>query len=511
MQVELGQLSVEGLTLELPPHVSNGVPLPARRATVREAKGLRGTMSTDDGGVQLRDVAASELVLGALDWHFGVKTFLVTERPAKFGGVRAQIASGESGLDLDVELSNMQAERLQLTAGTLQVATEADALTLKLAVHGDDIGTLTAEQALFRDFELRTGELVMRAPELRVQRLNVDWGGERFKLEAATAEGETLTVSVQGSVITANEVALATFKLHGDDYTLGEGRFGTLGIDATLPTESAQPSAPSLLPKSKVSLFDYAVLDGLSGHLNVDVHLDIALPIIQHRRATHELRIPIEQGAIDYRKLESNLAALEDSLIDFSVRDGALVLEVGLPLIRTRGRGKPILRWDLSPADLELAEARRVRLAVLPNVRSATASEAAPKEAPKGDRNEEDKESSVRLRHLALENLDAVLTLAPGRSDAAALRELSFDDLQLTGAVHHDPEDTPREGTVRGSMRSLHARLERVPVGPSALRAELDLASLAELSVNLLDLKPQKVHAKLERLTLKAVALTPGR
>ncbi|HEX5658459.1 MAG TPA: hypothetical protein VFX59_14755, partial [Polyangiales bacterium] len=330
-----------------------------------------------------------------------------------------------------------------------------------------------------------------------------DWGGEKFKLEAATAEGETLSVAVEGGTITANDVALSAVGMHGDAYRLGQARFGKLAVEVEL-TSSASEGAPSK-PASK-PLFDYAVLDGLSGHLNVDVHVDIALPIIQHRRATHELRIPIDEGSIDYRKLESNLRPLEDSLIDFSVRDGGLVLEVGLPLIRTRGRGKPILRWDLSPADLELAEERRVRLAVLPNVRSASANSEPPKEKEK--EKDEDKESSVRLRELSLENIDAVLNLAPEPSKGTALRELSFAALELSGGVHHDPEGTPREGTLRGDLKNLRVVLAGLPLGASALRGELGLAALNELAVRFLDLKPQKVRAQLEQLTLKDVALS---
>lgn len=512
MQVELAQLSMEGMTLDLPPHVSDGVPLPARKATVREAKALRGTMVSDERGFRLDGVAASELVLAPLDWHFGKKTFLVCERPAKIGGLRAQVASGEDNFDLDVELSSMQAERLLLTAGTLKIGAETDAVELKLAVHGDDVGYLRAEQALFRDFELRTGSVVMSMPELRVRDLHVDWGGERFKMEASTAEGEALSIAIQGSTITANDVALATFGLHGDDYRVGEARFARLGLDAELGSASGEATAtdavaPAPAAQERTPLFDYALLDGLSGHINVDVLVDIALPIIQHRRATHELRIPIDEGSIDYRKLESNLAPLEDSLIDFSVRDGALMLEVGLPLIRTRGRGKPILRWDLSPTDLELAEERRVRLAVLPNVRSATVSEA-PKEPSKPD---PEKESSVRLRSLSFANVDAVLRLATDTSTRAAVRALSFADLQLSGGIHHDAEGSGRAGTVRGNARELSTVLAGVPVGESALRGEVRLGSLSELAVGFVDLKPQTVRARLENVALKSVALAdPG-
>lgn len=496
MQVELSQLSLEGMSLELPPHESDGVALPARKAQIREAKGLRGALRTDPG-VTLEGVAASEVMLGALDWHFGKKTFLATDRPAKLGGVRAHIDTSGSQVELDVALSSLQAEQLRLSVGAMTIVAEVDAVTLVLAVHGDDVGYLLAEQALFKALELRSGDLVLSMPELRVRRLNVDWGGEVFKLEAATAEGELMTVSIAGGVIDANDVALTAFGLQGDAITLGVASIRKLTLEASL-SKKASPTEGA--PKSGAAVFDYGLLDGLSGHLNVDAHVDIAVPIIHHRRATHELRIPIEDGSIDYRKLESNLAPLEDSLIDFSVRGSALVLELGLPLIRTRGRGKPILRWDLSPQDLELAEERRVRLAVLPRVRAANTTEPPKKE-------EDDKESSVRLRSLSLENLDAALHLSAVETPHAALRTLSFDALQLTGGVHHDPEAEPREGLVRGNLHQLHAVLEGLSLGTQALRGEVTLGAVSELAVRFLDVAPQKVHASLEALSVRDVSL----
>jgi hypothetical protein len=503
MQVELSKLSLEGLALELPPHPVDGQLLPSRKAEIRSGEALRGALLMDEQGLHLRGVAASELVLSSLDWHFG-KVFLASQRQVKLGGVRVRAESGGTRFDLDLELASVQADRLQLTVGELVVSAELDAVALQVAVHDDpEVGYLRADQALLKELQLRRGDLTISMPVLLVRNLNMDWGGEWFVLEASTLEGETLQLGYRGSVLSANDVAIRAFGLRGDDVKLDEARFGKLVVEARLPPRAPASPAEQGAP-SRVPLFDWRLLDGLSGHLNVDVHVDLAVPIIGHRRATHELRVPIDDGTIDYRKLESNLARLEDSLIDFSVRDGGLVLELGLPLIRTRGRGKPILRWPLSPADLELAENRLVRLAVLPNVKPAIQSEAP---RPEEEREKDGGPSSFRLRSLSAENIDAVLTLAAARpSPGVSLRVLSFGKLQLTGAVHHDPEAEPRDGMLRGSLANLHAALVGLPLGDSALRGELTLGALHELAVGFVDLVPQRVRATLESLTLRAVA-----
>ncbi len=129
----------------------------------------------------------------------------------------------------------------------------------------------------------------------------------------------------------------------------------------TSPTRSASPPEWTEV---------MTLLDGLAGVINVELSLDLTVPVIGRRRATHRFRIPIADGAVDYMGLEKDLSTLESALLDFAIRDGALVLEMGIPFLPTRGLGKPILQWDLAPADLDLARRDRIRLAVLPRFRT---------------------------------------------------------------------------------------------------------------------------------------------
>ena len=188
-----------------------------------------------------------------------------------------------------------------------------------------------------------------------------------------------------------------------------------------------------------------AVARSADGHLDVDLDLDLAVPILGRRRATHEFRIPIDGGTIDYRKLEDNLSTLEDSLLDFSVRDEGLVLEVGIPLLPTRGRGKPIVTWPLDAADRELAEHQRVRLSVLSR----------PDVNHRGDDNGDgdDKPSKFGLRKAKLDKLDIALALAP--AEASPIRSLG--SLALTGELElvSDADDDANATALRGHLDAL--------------------------------------------------------
>ncbi len=113
-----------------------------------------------------------------------------------------------------------------------------------------------------------------------------------------------------------------------------------------------------------------ALLDGLAGEINVDLALDLTVPVIGRRRATHRFRIPIVDGVVDYMGLEGDLSTLESALLDFAIRDAALVLEMGNPVPPETRPRKPILQWDLAPAGLDLARRDRIRLAMLPRFRT---------------------------------------------------------------------------------------------------------------------------------------------
>ena len=240
------------------------------------------------------------------------------------------------------------------------------------------------------------------------------------------------------------------------------------------------------------------VLDRLTGHVNVDLGLDLTVPVIGRRRATHEFRIPIDAGTIDYRQLEDNLSTLEDSLLDFSVRDEGLVLEVGIPFLPTRGKGKPIVTWSLDEADTALAHDKRVRLSVLtrPNL---------PSKADKGENPDEaetdDKSSPVSVRKAHAAALDVKLAVAPAESFLVR----SVGILELAGDVTYAADESP-EGTLRGVAQNVE--LGAIDAGRVSF-AGLRLGAATNVELALQGTKPVRAKLVAENLDVHQLHVAP--
>jgi hypothetical protein len=515
MRIDLAQLSLAGLTLDIPRGVSSSSP---NRAAVESAESVRGVFEQSSDGFRLSDVGAARVSLGALAWTFG-QLLLQSEQAAELVGLTMQAHSapasqsgttsseverGTAGaLELTLQMTGLAAGRLVLTLGTLRISAQVDARNLQLSA-GPSVGVLRAEHAVFSALEVRTAALALSAPTLTLTQLAIDWGGADFRLEAGSIQGGEIALEQAGVKLRGSALTVSALRVVGAAVQVERARFARLDIEADLPSRptSSAPREPAADPRRATPAFDYELLNGLSGQLNVDVAVDLAVPIIGRRRATHQLRIALEEGALDYRELEHNLARLEDSLLDFSVRDGALVLERGLPLIATRGRGKPIVIWDLDPDDLALAEARRVRLAVLPRARLASAGQSEPPSEPR-----EEGGSALKLRHLSLQELDAVLRLVSTTGGAGAIRDLTFSNLLLRGTVHHDPEGPTRAGQVRATLEGLRTALRGLRLGVQQLSLDLQVGAVRDVDVRFEDVAPRQVTAVVDGLELSALSL----
>ncbi len=509
MQIDLGTVSAEQLTLDLAPA---RVGARARTLRVASAEQLVGALRTHEQGWAATGLGCARLLLQALSWSFG-RLELQSEPRAELAGLAGEIASSSQVLELRLSSKELQAPRLWLTIGALKLSAQVAARALILEVD-ERVAVLRAQNAVFSQLELQSGELRMAAPELVVSELTIDWGGDAFRLEAGTAEARTLHVQQGGARLRAEGISVAALRTHGSELSIGQTRLGRLELERpaaaaaaveraadparTAHQEHAAPKESDAKPMPKI---DARLFDGLEGRLSADVVVDVAVPIVGHRRATHELRVGVQAGTIDYRELEHGLATLEDALFDFSVREGALVLERGLPLISTRGRGKPILIWDLGPSDLELVQRGRVRLAVLPSFRLASRSAGEPS-------GEEGGGSAFRLLELALRDVDFSLALL--RTAVVAdglLRQLAFDALTIQGDLCHRNDEPDCAGALRVAARTLRIELNGLPLGPRTLSGRLELAALERADVAFAGFAPRGGRAVLEAVAIADLAL----
>lgn len=495
MRVSLEGLEARGLVVDLP---GPG----ALHAAVSEARGLGGALTQADGALTLSDVRAASVALASLRLPLG-SVVVSTESPAVFSALTLALTRDAAGLQLQLS-AEVDAAALGIDTPSLSVRGRARLVGATLSVT-PGAGSLTATHVEIEGLTLRTGAVTVTAPALRWEGFAMSWG-EAFRLEgqrlvAASAEVSTGRVTLQLHDPAVDRFALAGGDLTADGVTLGRAEvLATLGGDgpkASAETDSEPPVA------AHTPLVDLNLLDAVSGRVDVDVSVDITVPILGSRRATHHLRVPIDAGALDYLALENNLAPLENALLDFALRDTGLVLERGLPLLPTRGRGKPIVVWDLDGDDLALARRNRIRLARLPKARLAReATEAPPEEGPRPP-------AAIALRHLTLGHIDVALRLAPHDAPFdAVLRHLQASSVTVVGAVSHDPGQPPRPGQLRGAAEALGGALRGLAVGTRHLDvAALALARLDTLEVDFEGLRPRAVRGELAGVVLRGVAL----
>ena len=498
MRLGLEYLDARGMVLDL------GVPGASEEQKIhlRSTTALRGLLTSDAQGLRVSDLEAEWAVLDALLLHFGTVRVGLT-REATLGSVRGSFVRNEAGVELSVASHGLHAAGLEIDAGSVRVRGEARWQGTRLAIQGSE-GRLEAEQARMESFVLQVGDVTLRAPEVSAEALLVGWGEGGFRLEARRLHAPALSFRVGKLALEARGVLLTDLTVHGANITFAEATLAEGSLELALGTTHepapAKSDAQAVRTDGARRVFDWRLLDGLSGALNVDAVVDMTVPIIGQRRATHKFRLQVDDGSIDYRELESDLSALEESILDFAVRDDALVLERGIPLLPTRGFGKPLVFWDLGPEDLALAHKRRVRLSVLPSARLAKdlKDEREPKER-------ESTSSMFALRRLGLEHIALKLSLndVPGDVDAA-LKRLSWESLEAHGEIQHELLGEPRPGVVHAELHGLLTSVEDLALGTMRLDvASVSLGKLHDAAIVFMGLKPTHVRVAIAALTLR--------
>ncbi len=495
MQIDLRKLTAIHFDLDLSPL---GASSEERQNVLIDAiDGLAGKLETNAAGLRLSDVSASSAQLGDLRLRFG-SVQLVAAENTLLTHLSSEVESPRDGnLRLSAGAERLTCPQLSVLVGGIEVSGQLDARLFELRVD-ETGGEIAAEDVKLQGFGFRLDHVSLVAPDLRAGKLRISWGEQGFQLRAERIDCNLLDIAVPGTVLRGEQLRADVLRVHDSDISVSALVMGhvdaRMDLGAASADVSAEPAdlasqvpapiadAPPLTvgehTESRVDeyhpdlpIFDWRLLDFVSGQLNVDVGMRIQLPLVT-RRAVHELRVPIEGGAVDFRELERNLSALEESLLDFSVRDDQLILELGVPLLPTRGRGKPLVRWNLAEVDQELAARDRVRLAAL--------ARPIPSE-PRESRAPQSSERSVAsLRELALKNLSLDISVAAAPQPMLALlRSFSVRQLKINGDVIHRVEDEQACSQLRASMRELALDLDDFPV--SGRRFDLRDVMVAEV------------------------------
>ena len=496
MKISLERIDTRGLRVDLPGAHREAI-------TLRSSEGLRGTLEQTDERLALSDVAAETIDLAALRLRLG-ELLLSSTTGATLTGLGLALDRSAQQLVLSAALTGIAARDLEVAIDDVLVRGRVTLTAPDLVVRGDE-GSLAAARVEIDDFELRIGNVSFTAGRLAGNNVKLGWGAAGFWLHAHALDAPMLGFQTSDVHVTAGGVDVGAFRLDGKQLTLGRVALASGQVTVALRSSSEHVTATYEIPSAEdpaaPPLVDLATLDTLSGQLDVDVAVDLTVPIIGHRKATHRLRVAIADGTLDYRALEHNLAKLEDALLDFSVREDALVLERVNPLFPARGHGKPVVIWDVTGADLELARRERVRLSVLSKARLA----ADPEEtnAPPSK-----KGSSIGLRELGLLRINARLALAPaGVPTAGQLRLDRVGSLTLGGNVFHEPNGS-REGSVMGELTDVAGSLHTLMLGTTGVNASsFTAAGLSPVEIAFADVQPTKLEVGLQSLVVEGLAL----
>ncbi len=267
---------------------------------------------------------------------------------------------------------------------------------------------------------------------------------------------------------------------------------GTLTIAPLVPAKSEKKSSPpSMEPWSKL-------LDALGGHLNVDLDLEVKIPVVGKRVGVHKFRVPVVDGVINYKKLEGNLATLESAFIDLQHKEDRLVLERDIPLLPFDA--KELICWMLDEEGQKLAAQDEVKLRtliepVLPAVKKEPDQEK--KRVIVGAR-AQGIDLALALAHCELPFGDG--TLRFGTSDAAGVGEL-----KINGEANYKHQTETPSTQLEGSLTDVLIAMETVRMGTSRLSGRMSLGAFREVFIAMERFIPMRMNGLISELRLSEI------
>lgn len=237
-------------------------------------------------------------------------------------------------------------------------------------------------------------------------------------------------------------------------------------------------------------------LDSLTGRIYLTVKAVLDLPVIGKRTLDQQLRVPIQEGSLDYRALDDSLDWLEGAFLDIKHNDDRLAITWKVPIV---GSSRDLISWKLDHEAATLASFGRVPVRSLADFRTK-------KRVP-----DDGEKKSGMLKALSLDAIDIALSLVAPRSVDAAGGLIMFGgddspgmvDMKVTGAINDK-----KPGKLRGTIGSIDTTIKDVAMGPTMLTADrLHFDGLDELEVTFDGFRPSCVTLIAHRVTATNLAL----
>lgn len=235
-------------------------------------------------------------------------------------------------------------------------------------------------------------------------------------------------------------------------------------------------------------------LDSLTGRIYLTVKAVLDLPVIGKRTLDQQLRVPVQEGSLDFRALENSLDWLEGAFLDIKHQDDRLAITWKVPIV---GSSRDLISWKLDTEATTLASFGRVPVRSLADFRTK--------------KKTSDSDSKGMLKALSLDAIDIALSLVAPRSVDAAGGLIMFGgddspgmvDLKVTGAIN---DKLP--GKLHGTIGSIDTTIKDVQIGGALLTADrLHFDGLDELEVTFDGFHVTAVTVIIHRVTATNLSL----
>jgi hypothetical protein len=344
--------------------------------------------------------------------------------------------------------------------------------------------TYGAAEAAFEALEGRLDMVRWAAEAASVGSAWLRDDGGRFDLAVDRAEmphGIMLVRGGSGIELISPHVTLSEVKI------TAKGPFGR-----SKPV--TQPAAPKSLRQER-----WRFLDSLSGRIYLTIKVQLDLPVVGVRTLDQQLRIPVQEGSLDYRALEESLDWLEGAFLDIKHDGNRLWVQWKVPIV---GGSHELISWPLDTDAATLASFGRVPVRSLTDFRMPA--NGAPKPNKKGK----------LVQAFTVDAIDIALSLLAPRHVEIGSGVVLFGgedqpgmvDLKVTGAIR---DKGP--GALRGAIGSVDTTIKDLRLGPIGLTADrLHFDGLDQLEVTFDGFTPTAVSVVVHRVTATNLALTIG-
>lgn len=275
-----------------------------------------------------------------------------------------------------------------------------------------------------------------------------------------------------------------------------KGPFGR-GKPAEPAPQPAHPATP-VERQEKLRFFD-----SLSGRIYTTLKVQLDLPVLGVRTLDQQLRIPIQEGSLDYRALDDSLDWLEGTFLDIKFEDQRLKVQWKVPVF---GAARDLISWALDTDAATLASFGRVPVRSLADFR-LPGSNKPPTES-------ETRRKNGVLRAFTLDKIEVALSLLAPRHLEVGGGTIMFGGEDQPGMVDLKASGAIRDrgpGALKGAIGSVDTTIKDLKLGAMVLSADrLHFDGVDQLEVTFDGFHPTAVTVVVHRVTATNASIKIG-